>query len=1718
MFKIYNLVDNQIKDIIIFKNSILTTIEKEKIKKNKINVIQSSYDLFADYSIGLLKLLIVKAFNSTINDDELFLFGKTNKEFTNESIWNSLTKNNKYELNNNILNIFIKNINEDFNVNITNSIVSYNDFQQLNFNKTMLIDMAIGQSSLNAEIYVVNPYKVDDIEQSKIQITTNNGKLLLDYDIKDNIIYMVSANNTLNNQNVKTSIYYPFLYKENIHTLNELTTRIKPSSSNQSKLDYLQLTSDLWNLGHDFKDTQSKGIKNIFGIFYNKTKVLLPLEAIFKQLNSTNQIPFIKLNLGNRQEKIIRLYTIGLNEFGKKIPSLPKSKIIQLNKEIATQKLIGFYLTQNNSINEGLELIIEMNQYGDFFIHLLSKELIARQFIEKIIKINLNPLITIINQYLQSGGYKLDYLNDIHQLQDININYYIDIELKQAVNIDKYIQCISHIFLVMKSDIKKGIQMRYKRVSNFNEMSSQQAFIIEQINNNTLKPNIILKLQQNYNLTEEQAREIYATFLDEIQLEQTLHENRKLRVKDNPGFLTEISKSSFQNILSIKVSNITSFKYIEFVHRYIIVFSKLIQDIDISDSLKHKCMINKETPEKIVELNEINLEKDDVKELILNNDDDIDDNDDFLSFFMDDSEEEEEENNEEEAEINVSGGSHKQLKTDLTGLNLTNPNFFSKRMENRDSKLFVKSTDNKAFKSYSRICASNMRRQPVILTQEEKDYIDKHHPDSYEKSIKYGSSKDNQHYFICPRYWCLPENSSISREEIDKGVCGGPDAIIPHDAKIVPPGKTIYEFFSNREHLNNKGEYIKHYPGFIAGKDHPDGLCQPCCFKNWNAAQQVKRRQECLNKSIKKETKQPKQSDVLEDYIKGEDKFPLEQNRWGVLPLPLRLFFFGLSSECTLNTSGQITEKKNCLLRQGVELNQKQSFIACIADLFVEYITSNDIPTIKKMRDIIKDSITIEIFIRINNGNLVNQFSNKIIDTINIDQWKMDPAFKNLDISKESTILYIKKVVLSYNNFMKYLSQDDQFINYQYLWDVISEPNNRLFPRGINLIIFEVNQDDITNNIEIICPTKFMNKFWFNDNKRILMLLKRGNYFEPIYGYKDLGNNTVIRTKVFFLKDPNLPKPILDSINKIINYQEQCKPLSSLPDKYTFKQNITVSELEKECIKSDIKIIKFFINYDSKVVAIEVEFNGLNGIIPCYPSSIPNTSKSIEFIYDYTWKDYESTKAFLEKINNKNNHILCKPQLKVEEDGLIIGILTETNQFIGINPPEVINDELPTTKGNNYIKNDSLLMLNNKKDEKRIKYIKHMQLEKNFFSVFRNIFKLTINDFNLLNKKKEILDLIHHKELSYNNKLLLIKDIIYNILKDKTLFYDYDKELLDEINNISLCNDNCDDAYCTKIEDKCVFLIPKKNLMNGFDNEIYYYLKLSDQLLRFTRIKQYLFDSSKFLSIGNHYYQLNEDELLIFSNDINQEFFKHLHFKDINSYKTFNTYDMTNPIKSKFYNNKIVKDDLSDCNKKKQLIYGKWKDKFSSAFREVVYSQTKECGWLLLTTISGKTIQELKTILVKKYTSYEDQKKILGIFKVEGKSLFVSNILSKNYDLQTLIYNEIYYITNIDIWMIANELNLPIVFITSTKLKENNKNLLSLTKPSDSYIFIKCSAIQKDLPNKYSVIINNDYNISANLLSQSINDAIETNWISLDDYINNFKIAFKKLVIKKKDS
>ena len=65
---------------------------------------------------------------------------------------------------------------------------------------------------------------------------------------------------------------------------------------------------------------------------------------------------------------------------------------------------------------------------------------------------------------------------------------------------------------------------------------------------------------------------------------------------------------------------------------------------------------------------------------------------------------------------------------------------------------------------------------------------------------------------------------------------------------------------------------------------------------------------------------------------------------------------------------------------------------------------------------------------------------------------------------------------------------------------------------------------------------------------------------------------------------------------------------------------------------------------------------------------------------------------------------------------------------------------------------------------------------------------------------------------------------------------------------------------------------------------------------------------------------------------------------------------------------------------------------------------------------------------------------------------------SNQITLDILINSNDYYLTNLDIWLLANKLNLPIILYSGTDsgIKENNKNMIVLNSDeSNSYFFIK---------------------------------------------------------------
>ena len=154
------------------------------------------------------------------------------------------------------------------------------------------------------------------------------------------------------------------------------------------------------------------------------------------------------------------------------------------------------------------------------------------------------------------------------------------------------------------------------------------------------------------------------------------------------------------------------------------------------------------------------------------------------------------------------------------------------------------------------------------------------------------------------------------------------------------------------------------------------------------------------------------------------------------------------------------------------------------------------------MQNIIVESVDIDNFMTLQNGALISLFY-KSEDVIDLEEYKDSIIYSKTDLTNIDQKNTLINIVSAFINFKKFLLSEDEIIDYTYLWDLVCKENKKLFPKGLNLIILEILDNDITDNINIICPTNHFSTQFFNVNKKTLLLIKNEEYYEPIYAFED---------------------------------------------------------------------------------------------------------------------------------------------------------------------------------------------------------------------------------------------------------------------------------------------------------------------------------------------------------------------------------------------------------------------------------------------------------------------------------------------------------------------------------------------------------------------------------------------------------------------------------------
>jgi len=1509
------------------------------------------------------------------------------------------------------------------------------------------------------------------------------------------------------------------------------------------------------------------GIRGVEFLIHPETPYNQSLDAVFKMIHCSEYIPYIKYNPGKKRDNIYKLFTSGVSRSGRKIPYLPKGDIFRLIKTTARKKSVAMYINytysnpdvpNHKATHLPVPILCEFYPDGTIYVKLFVKYSFTTAEMESIIKATVNPVLRVIKEYVEQGGFQMVLFSKLYhpQVELINLEYFAQVAITRNIEIKQMIKCISSAFNEIEGSLKKGIVLRYKRVGNYNDMSSQDAYIIEMMNKRQNDRDIIEGLRDNYMMSETDARAKLSALLSSLQTQQVSRfRGGNIRIKNNPGFLTKITKGAFNNIITIEIANINNTLFLPALHIYIDSIIRIYQEpgtTDIPyDKISELCLgtgasrvsappaapaapaappalgtppesaidsfaqdsrpeavmgdVRQSDKEESIDLMDeivhvpvaasaaplvfgFEVETSSKEEGIdlfdlLQGDDDDDDGDDGGG---------------DSAQGGGGGGggggaaaasAKKGLAaaaasaadpevdedlSDLTGMELANPNPFSKRIQERDPIIHLNEDVGK-FNAYSRSCPWNVRRQPVILTSEEKARIDREHPDSYSHSITYGSEPSKQYHYICPRYWSLKHNTSLTEEEVKSGKYG---SVIPQKAKKIPAGANVFEFTDDKYHKDDKGNYKQHYPGFLKKDAHPKGLCVPCCFAQWDKPSQTSRRQECETKqhevlrtdttssaaAAEADTPAPvsegespiaapalppapvepvKINEMKDDRILSSDKFPLENNRWGYLPLQVQKFLFSDSRNCQVSLKNTAIKKDTpCLLRRGVETNNHQSFVSAMAyyykesiglekttattaataataattkkqsrnafqETFASSITeagaaaagpglslkdriaktiaesiqkqsaqiattieesaaeaivdeyhSDDetpvamtprpsaaaaaatpraqpessyasVPTIREMRNIIIQSLDIDLFITLQNGTLTDVFYN--------------PNKELLDTSKYNTISRtlpkeaFTRICNAYENFIAYLDDDASIIDHTYLWDIVTRPNEKLFKNGNNIILIHIPDDDITNNVQVICPTNAYSGEVFDVNRKTIILMKRDTYYEPIYLFESKSNGKFSVLGRFAIKSKTLMPKIKFIIENIRDlYFSYCRLHASQPREYKYKMNQPAALIAKIVRDAGFEITAQVLNFNGKVIGLQISQTitttrlntaaivkktqtrkTWNGVIPTAVSaplvasaSAASSAASPKMILmdndDELWTmSYRETVDFLDavaahvkKVTKKD--VYCRTKVKVVEDGLVVGVITETNQFLQVNvdkDPQLNQDDgIPTITESNHLVADKEIAMTAASgdaavDKTRERYVRNIRLETNFYNVFRNTARNILGRPDNKRIKDDIEKIIASPFMIYQNKLSQIIAHMKRMLGKFVAFIKYSKDTLKMVGEISGCITSDDEtcgkkSYCLKESGGfCKLLLPQRNLMYpDIDNEIAYFGKLSDEMIRYERVKLFMFEPTKYLSFQERKYDLRDDEIILLETFITQEYFENMEPADANPY------------------------------------------------------------------------------------------------------------------------------------------------------------------------------------------------------------------------------------------
>lgn len=399
-------------------------------------------------------------------------------------------------------------------------------------------------------------------------------------------------------------------------------------------------------------------------------------------------------------------------------------------------------------------------------------------------------------------------------------------------------------------------------------------------------------------------------------------------------------------------------------------------------------------------------------------------------------------------------------------------------------------------------------RYPIVINRQQKDHIDKESPGSYKNFIKIGSTEElaAKNYYICPQVWCPKSMISMTREQYDEKKC-------PFEGEV-----PVFAKDPNQAYVGVLDPYLR-----------DDKVCVPCCFtKDPNRSETMRNKIETCKKSMPRhiyidrdgEEEEAKVIEVLDEeeaamgnrkYIKGEHSWPLLSSHYGVLPKELLQVLGGKKCGERHDGSGNMVLGAEGYLRRGCS-NREQSFLACI----VELIDNPDIGSVAELVKTIRENLTVERFVSLENGKIMKVFVNpsfNIFDPKNFKEFvgwflnqkryavrmNLGKVYRALEKRPEAFAREIRHykditrefiVYNAYKHFLAYLDSPEQK-DHRVLIDLMNNEREFINIKNLNIVVMEVG-----NGVRVQCP--FNRSVAYNRAYPFSFVLWNGRYYEML--------------------------------------------------------------------------------------------------------------------------------------------------------------------------------------------------------------------------------------------------------------------------------------------------------------------------------------------------------------------------------------------------------------------------------------------------------------------------------------------------------------------------------------------------------------------------------------------------------------------------------------------